>query len=71
MKFGGTSVGSAERIRDVAQLVKGYKKNQPVVVTSAMTQITNQLEEMARLATTGNRKRVIAKKLAAVKAQVL
>ncbi len=47
MKFGGTSVGSAERIRDVAQLVKGYKKNQPVVVTSAMTQITNQLEEMA------------------------
>lgn len=68
MKFGGTSVGSAERIRDVAQLVKSYRKGQPVVVTSAMTQITNQLEEMARLATTGNRKRVIAKKLAAVKA---
>ena len=67
MKFGGTSVGSAERINDVARLVKSYQNSKPVVVTSAMTQITNQLEDMARLATTGNRKRVIAAKLAALK----
>jgi aspartate kinase len=67
MKFGGTSVGSAERIRDVARLVKSYRKDQPVVVTSAMTQVTNQLEEMARLAIVGNRKRLIAAKLNALK----
>ncbi len=68
MKFGGTSVGSAERILDVAELVASYRNKHPVVVTSAMTQITNQLEEMARLAVTGNRKRIIATKLAALKA---
>ncbi|QQS19780.1 aspartate kinase [Candidatus Saccharibacteria bacterium] len=68
MKFGGTSVGSAERIREVAKLVARYRDRHPAVVTSAMTQITNQLEDMARLAVTGNRKRVIATKLAALKA---
>lgn len=68
MKFGGTSVGNAERINEVAKLVASYRNTQPVVVTSAMTQVTNQLEDMARLAVTGNRKRVIAKKLASLKA---
>ncbi len=67
MKFGGTSVGSAERIKEVAKLVSSYKDQQPVVVTSAMTQITNQLEEMARLSVKGNRKRVIKTKLSALR----
>ncbi|QQS18542.1 hypothetical protein IPL68_00280 [Candidatus Saccharibacteria bacterium] len=56
MKFGGTSVGSAERMTDVARLVSSEIKRHPVVVTSAMTQVTNQLEEMARLATTWQQK---------------
>ncbi len=68
MKFGGTSVGNAERITEVGKLVASYRSEQPVVVTSAMTQITNQLEEVARLAVTGSRKRVIATKLQAIKA---
>ena len=63
MKFGGTSVGNAERIQDVARLVSGYLDEQPVVVTSAMTQVTNQLEEMARLAVLPNRKRAISTRL--------
>ncbi|PID98726.1 aspartate kinase [Candidatus Saccharibacteria bacterium] len=67
MKFGGTSVGNAERIGTVAKLVKSNQASRPVVVTSAMTQITNQLEEMARLATAQNRKRAIAAKLSALK----
>ena len=63
MKFGGTSVGNAERIQDVARLVSGYLDEKPVVVTSAMTQVTNQLEEMARLAVLPNRKRAISTRL--------
>ena len=46
-KFGGTSVGSIERIRDVARIVKAssqYQNN--VVVVSAMSGTTNRLVEM-------------------------
>jgi aspartate kinase len=48
-KFGGTSVGSIERIRHVAQLVKQEVEqgNQLVVVVSAMGKSTDQLVEMA------------------------
>ncbi|MDD7529479.1 MAG: aspartate kinase [Prevotellaceae bacterium] len=46
MKFGGTSVGSAERIKHVATLVR--KSTQPVlVVLSAMSGTTNTLVEIA------------------------
>lgn len=45
LKFGGTSVGSAERIRSVAQLIDD---NQPkIVVLSAMSGTTNTLVEIA------------------------
>lgn len=48
-KFGGTSVGSAERIRNVAQLVKAELKqnNQVVVVVSAMAGVTDGLVKQA------------------------
>jgi len=45
MKFGGTSVGSAARIRNVAKLVSGEKGN--FVVLSAMSGVTNTLAEIA------------------------
>ena len=45
MKFGGTSVGSAERIRNVASLVGNAGKN--LVVLSAMSGTTNSLLEIA------------------------
>jgi aspartate kinase len=46
MKFGGTSVGTPERIRSVATLVAAV--NQPVVVVlSAMSGTTNSLVEIA------------------------
>ncbi|WP_346300068.1 aspartate kinase, partial [Halomonas sp. BM-2019] len=48
-KFGGTSVGSVERIKAVADKVKGFRDNghQVVVVVSAMSGETNRLIGMA------------------------
>lgn len=45
MKFGGTSVGSAQRIRNVASLVSGAGRN--IVVLSAMSGTTNTLVEIS------------------------
>ena len=44
-KFGGTSVGSVERIKAVAEKVKGFraKGHDIVVVVSAMSGETNRL----------------------------
>jgi aspartate kinase len=50
MKFGGTSVGSAERIAGVAQLVKERAARRPLVVTSAVSKVTDQLIVGARQA---------------------
>jgi aspartate kinase len=49
-KFGGTSVGSIERIEAVADKVIGYKQagNDMVVVVSAMSGETNRLIDLAK-----------------------
>jgi aspartate kinase len=49
-KYGGTSVGSAERIKNVAQRVARFKAegHQVVVVVSAMSGETNRLIALAR-----------------------
>ena len=52
MKFGGTSVGSAERIKNVAKLVTG--KGCKVVVLSAMSGTTNTLVEISDYLYKGN-----------------
>ncbi|MCI6524111.1 MAG: aspartate kinase [Parabacteroides sp.] len=44
LKFGGTSVGSAQRMKDVAKLIKGDRK---IVVLSAMSGTTNSLVEIS------------------------
>jgi len=43
LKFGGTSVGSAERILHAAAIVLKYGGEAPVVVTSAMSGVTDSL----------------------------
>lgn len=48
MKFGGTSVGSAERIRNVANIVKSHIKRNPIVVVSAVTKITDALIRLGK-----------------------
>ncbi|PRZ00590.1 aspartate kinase [Marinilabilia salmonicolor] len=45
LKFGGTSVGSAQRMREVADLVTGSDRK--IVVLSAMSGTTNSLVEIA------------------------
>ena len=49
MKFGGTSVGSLERIQNVANIIKKFKDSGDdiVVVVSAMSGETNKLIDMA------------------------
>lgn len=53
MKFGGTSVGSAQRIEDLTNIVSSYKDQQPIVVVSAMSGITNLLIEASEKAALG------------------
>ena len=45
LKFGGTSVGSTEKIKKVAEIIGNYKKknNKVIVVSSAMSGVTNDL----------------------------
>lgn len=53
MKFGGSSVANAERIRHVATIIQAYKESRPVVVLSAMGDTTDHLLEAADLAVKG------------------
>ena len=43
MKFGGSSVSSAGRMREVADLILSFPEETPVVVLSAMGKTTNNL----------------------------
>src|SRR5215472_1552318 len=53
MKFGGTSVESAEAIERVAKIVSSRRKRLPVVVVSAMAKVTDQLVSMGQTAASG------------------
>lgn len=50
MKFGGTSVGDAPRLQEVVGIVKTFLSEQPVVVASAMSGVTNLLLDSAQYA---------------------
>ncbi|MDT7887010.1 MAG: hypothetical protein RQ968_06520, partial [Thermoproteota archaeon] len=47
MKFGGTSVGSAERIRNLSKIVKDNIDRNPIVVVSAFNGVTDHLINLA------------------------
>ncbi len=47
MKFGGTSVGSAESIRNTAEIIKSNIKKHPIVVVSAVSKMTDALIRLA------------------------
>jgi aspartokinase/homoserine dehydrogenase 1 len=56
MKFGGTSVGDASRIRKVVEIVREEARaSDVVVVVSAMSGVTNRLIEAATQSEAGNR----------------
>lgn len=54
MKFGGSSVGDAQRIKDVCQIIEMNRDKHPVVVVSAVAGITDLLIEAAAEAQQGN-----------------
>ncbi|BBN07874.1 aspartate kinase [Marchantia polymorpha subsp. ruderalis] len=43
MKFGGSSVASAERMREVANVILSFPEERPIIVLSAMGKTTNNL----------------------------
>ena len=50
LKFGGTSVGTIDKIKKVAEIIKNYKKKnfKVIVVSSAMSGVTNELIKRSR-----------------------
>lgn len=53
MKFGGSSVANAERIKNVASIIQNFADKRPVVVLSAMGDTTDHLLDAADLAVKG------------------
>ncbi|MDC0455016.1 aspartate kinase [Candidatus Pelagibacter sp.] len=51
LKFGGTSVGNIDRIKKVCKIIASYKKkkNRVVVISSAMSGVTNDLVNKSKL----------------------
>ncbi|MDC0234531.1 aspartate kinase [Candidatus Pelagibacter sp.] len=51
LKFGGTSVGSIDRIKKVCKIIASFKKkkNKIIVVSSAMSGVTNDLVNKSKL----------------------
>jgi len=64
MKFGGTSVESAEAIERVTGIVKSRLDRKPVVVVSAMGKTTNRLLKIADLAVSGQREEALRELIA-------
>ncbi|NLC92030.1 MAG: aspartate kinase [Treponema sp.] len=54
MKFGGSSVANADRIKHVASIIKAYRDEKPVVILSAMGETTDFLLDAADEAVKGN-----------------
>ena len=49
LKFGGTSIGSIQRIKKVSKIIKSYsKKYKVIVLSSAMSGTTNKLINMSK-----------------------
>ena len=49
LKFGGTSVGSIQRIKKVSKIIKSYSnKYRVIVLSSAMSGTTNKLINMSK-----------------------
>ena len=46
LKFGGTSVGTSERMRNVLNIVEDTREGNVVIVLSAMSGTTNKLKQI-------------------------
>jgi aspartate kinase len=68
IKFGGTSVGDADRVANAIDIVAARRERDPIVVVSALSGVTNQLVEASEAAREQNPDRV-AEIIAAVRAR--
>ena len=53
-KFGGASVNSVDRIKNIANILQQYSKDNLVIIISAMGKTTNALEKVAESFFEGN-----------------
>ncbi len=53
LKFGGTSVGGADQIRQVGKIIQGCLERKPLVVVSAVGGVTDRLFKLCALALEG------------------
>lgn len=58
-KFGGASVGTPERIQNVAQILKKYGNEKLLVVISAMGKTTNALEKVVEAFSNGEKEKAL------------
>jgi aspartate kinase len=58
-KFGGASVSTAERIKNVAEILKEYRQEKLLVVISAMGKTTNALEDVVNAFCNGNKQQAL------------
>ncbi|MGL6268119.1 MAG: aspartate kinase [Chitinophagaceae bacterium] len=59
-KFGGASVNSIERIKNLGDILAEYPKEQIMIIVSAIGKTTNALENVAHLFYAGNKEEAIA-----------
>ncbi len=59
-KFGGASVNSVDRIKNVASILQNYSNEHLVVIISAMGKTTNALEKVAEAFYAGNKEQAIS-----------
>lgn len=58
-KFGGASVSTAERIRNVAEILRNYSNEKILVVISAMGKTTNALEKVVEAFYNGDKQKAL------------
>ena len=58
-KFGGASVNSVERIKNVKEIIKSYSNGQLMIIISAMGKTTNALEKVVEAFYTGNKEEAL------------
>ena len=58
-KFGGASVSTAERIKNVGEILKKYSNEKLLVVVSAMGKTTNALEKVVEAFYNGDQQKAL------------
>ena len=59
MKFGGSSLANAERIKNVAEIIKKNINRKPVIVVSAIGGVTDLLIELSKEAVIGTKQKAL------------